>query len=110
MAPFKKPYYIKLKKKHQRTPGLFVLQRSRDWGSIPVGRKRFFFSSQRPDRLWLSPSLCSGRGVKRPGLETDYLPTSRAKVKIRGALRPPLHASSLFGYKLSSGTTLLSYY
>jgi hypothetical protein len=32
---------------------------SGDWGSIPSKSKRFFCTPQRPDRLWVPPSLSS---------------------------------------------------
>jgi hypothetical protein len=64
-------------------------------GLIP-GSARFFFSLQRPDRLWGPPSLLSNgyqglllRGAKRQGREADHSPPSSAEVKNGGAM-PPL--------------------
>jgi hypothetical protein len=63
--------------------------------------RRFFCSSQCPDRLWGPPSLLSNghlglvpRGVKRKGLEADYSPLSSAEVNKSGTILPLPHASS----------------
>jgi hypothetical protein len=55
-------------------------------GSTP-GIARFFFSPQRPDRLWDQSSLLSNgyrwlfQGVKRPGREAGHSTPSNAEVK-----------------------------
>jgi hypothetical protein len=48
-------------------------------GSIPAKGKRFFYTPQRPDRLWVPPSLLTNgsprtlsSGVKWSGRDADY--------------------------------------
>jgi hypothetical protein len=61
--------------------------------SIPGRGKRFFFSPQLPDRIWLiKPPLGAGRlftpEVKRPGSEDDYSPPYTAEVKNYEGITP----------------------
>jgi hypothetical protein len=79
-------------------------------GSIP-GSARFFYSPQRPDRLWGPTTLLSNgyreifpRGVKRQERETDHSLPSCAEVKNGGAVSPLPHMSSLYSAWLSTGT------
>jgi hypothetical protein len=49
-----------------------------DWGSILGRNKRFFSTPQRPDRLWVPTTRLPAAvslWVKRPGRETDLLPS-----------------------------------
>jgi hypothetical protein len=65
-------------------------------GSIP-GTARFFFSPQRPARVWGPLSLLSNGyrgslpGGKRQGSEADHSPPTSAEVKNGGAIPPPTH-------------------
>jgi len=69
-------------------------------GSIPCGRKFFFFSPKRPD--WFSCSFIFSRlftlGLKRPGSEADSSPACggekvRVDYNAKPALyNPPCHA------------------
>jgi hypothetical protein len=62
------------------------------WGSIPGKGKRFFCSSQRPDRLWGSRSLLYNGyrgfypGAVWPEREADRSPPCNSKVKNFGAM------------------------
>jgi hypothetical protein len=96
------------------------VRKSRDWSlglkpTLPAGRpsnrdsiqgrdKRSVCSPQRPDRLWVPPSLlyngCRGPfppGVKRPGCGADSSPQSCAEVKNGGAIPPLRHTLSWHG-------------
>jgi hypothetical protein len=58
-------------------------------GSTTGKDKGFFFSPQRPDRLWSPPSLFSW-GVKRPCRECDHSLPSSTEMKNVGAIAPLL--------------------
>jgi hypothetical protein len=60
------------------------------------GARVYFFSQQRPDRLWGRPSLLSSgyRGVKRPECEAGHFSLSSAEVKKGGAIPPLPHMFS----------------
>jgi hypothetical protein len=61
--------------------------------SITDRGKRFFSSSQRPDRFWGLPCLWAAISLGiRPGNEADHSPPSSHEVKNSGAIRPlPSH-------------------
>jgi hypothetical protein len=57
-------------------------------GSVPYRSKILFYSSQRPDRLWVPPNLLSNGyweavspEVNRLGPEADHSPPSSAEAK-----------------------------
>jgi hypothetical protein len=63
------------------------------WGLFLVGGKRWFASAQGPDRLWVPPSLLSGRvlgslspTIKRQGREADRSPHAVPRLRMRVAI------------------------